>query len=89
RTVRDEIGRGVLGPRHRAFLTRLDGVLQSAVIVTRIPSERAHLLDLEFYRESTPRGCLEHTIVEIIRRLAAEGDTSFSFGGTFGVRITG
>nr|BFE59933.1 hypothetical protein GCM10020063_044590 [Dactylosporangium thailandense] len=88
-TVRDEIGRGVLAERHRMFLTHVDDELIAAVIVTRIPSEPGYLLDLEFYPHAMPRGGLEYTIVAIIERITAEGSTMFSFGGTFGVQVTG
>ncbi|WP_431874894.1 SDR family NAD(P)-dependent oxidoreductase [Micromonospora marina] len=86
--VREEIGGGTLDPRHRVFLTRVDGVLVNAVIVTRIPSERGYLLDLEFYADEMPAGGLEWAIVRIIELTAAEGCTSFSFGASFGVAIT-
>ncbi|WP_308258573.1 SDR family NAD(P)-dependent oxidoreductase [Saccharothrix obliqua] len=86
--VREEIRTGRLDPRHRMFLTHVDDELVNAIIVTRIPSEQGYLLDLEFYPDSMPAGGLEHAIVEIIRRTAAEGCTSFSFGASFGVAIT-
>ncbi|MFJ6955983.1 phosphopantetheine-binding protein, partial [Micromonospora aurantiaca (nom. illeg.)] len=86
--VREEIGGGTLDPRHRVFLTRVDDVLVNAVIVTRIPSERGYLLDLEFYADEMPAGGLEWAIVRIIEVTAAEGCTSFSFGASFGVAIT-
>ncbi|MEU8367268.1 SDR family NAD(P)-dependent oxidoreductase [Micromonospora tulbaghiae] len=86
--VREEIGGGTLDPRHRVFLTRVDDVLVNAVIVTRIPSERGYLLDLEFYADEMPAGGLEWAIVRIIELTAAEGCTSFSFGASFGVAIT-
>ncbi|MEU3039543.1 SDR family NAD(P)-dependent oxidoreductase [Streptomyces diastaticus] len=86
-TVRDEIGRGVLGERHRMFLTYAGGELHNAVIVTRIPSEDGYLLDLEFYSGAAPRGSLEYTIVRIIGLLVAEGRTLFSFGASLGVRF--
>ncbi|XVV00821.1 alpha/beta fold hydrolase [Actinosynnema sp. CA-248983] len=86
--VREEIGTGRLDPRHRVFLTYVDDDLVNAVIVTRIPSEAGYLLDLEFYPDSMPAGGLEHAIVKIIEKTAAEGCTSFSFGASFGVAIT-
>ncbi|MFG1935976.1 SDR family NAD(P)-dependent oxidoreductase [Micromonospora tulbaghiae] len=86
--VREEVGGGTLDPRHRVFLTRVDDVLVNAVIVTRIPSERGYLLDLEFYADEMPAGGLEWAIVRIIELTAAEGCTSFSFGASFGVAIT-
>lgn len=86
-TVRDEIGRGILAARHRMFLTYLDDRMVSAVIVTKIPSEDGYLLDLEFYPEDAPLGSLDHTVVQIIERTAAEGCTVFSFGGSFGAKV--
>ncbi|MEV6905355.1 GNAT family N-acetyltransferase, partial [Amycolatopsis sp. NPDC051372] len=86
-TVRDEIGRGILAARHRMFLTYLDDRMVSAVIVTKIPSEDGYLLDLEFYPEDAPLGSLDHTVVKIIERTAAEGCTVFSFGGSFGAKV--
>ncbi|MEU6153492.1 SDR family NAD(P)-dependent oxidoreductase [Actinosynnema sp. NPDC047251] len=86
--VREEIRTGRLDPRHRMFLTSVDGELVNAIIVTRIPSEQGYLLDLEFYPDSMPAGGLEHAIVEIIATTAAEGCTSFSFGASFGVAIS-
>ncbi len=84
--VSEEIGRGQLAPRHRMFLTRVDGELASAIIVTKIPSESGWLLDLEFYPKEAPLGGLEFAIVRIIEKLAAEGVEIFSFGASFGVR---
>ncbi|MGW0013577.1 alpha/beta fold hydrolase [Streptomyces tendae] len=84
--VSEEIGRGQLAERHRMFLTRVDGELASAVIVTKIPSESGWLLDLEFYPKEAPLGGLEFAIVRIIERLAAEGVEIFSFGASFGVK---
>ncbi|MGW0551020.1 SDR family NAD(P)-dependent oxidoreductase [Streptomyces altiplanensis] len=86
--VREELANGRLDARHRMFLTRVNGELASAVIVTRIPSEPGHLLDLEFYPADAPRGGLEYAIVEILRRLRAEGAQLFSFGASFGVKLT-
>ncbi|SCE73393.1 SDR family NAD(P)-dependent oxidoreductase [Micromonospora tulbaghiae] len=87
RTVRAELLAGRLQPRHRMFLTHLDGRPVNAVIVTRIPSENGHLLDLEFYAADAPMGGLDYAIVRIIETLAAEGDTMFSFGATIGAKI--
>ncbi|MFE4022435.1 alpha/beta fold hydrolase, partial [Streptomyces sp. NPDC059101] len=86
-TVRDEIGRGILAPRHRMFLTYVDDRLVNAVIVTKIPSEDGYLLDLEFYPRDAPLGGLDHTVVKIIEQTAAEGCTVFSFGGSFGAKV--
>ncbi|WP_329213072.1 SDR family NAD(P)-dependent oxidoreductase [Streptomyces sp. NBC_01485] len=84
--VREEICQGRLAERHRMFLTRMDGKLSSAIIVTKIPSEPGYLLDLEFYPGDAPIGGLEYAIVEIIGHLAAEGVEIFSFGASFGVK---
>ncbi|MEU3260649.1 alpha/beta fold hydrolase [Streptomyces albidoflavus] len=86
-TVRDEIGRGVLQPRHRMFLTYVDDRMVNAVIVTKIPSEPGYLLDLEFYPKDAPLGGLDYAVVQIIERTAGEGCTVFSFGGSFGAKI--
>ncbi|WP_198520502.1 SDR family NAD(P)-dependent oxidoreductase [Kitasatospora sp. CB02891] len=86
-TVRDEIGRGLLQPRHRMFLTYVDDRMVNAVIVTKIPSEPGYLLDLEFYPQDAPLGGLDYAVVAIIERTAAEGSTVFSFGGSFGAKI--
>ncbi|HEX4954746.1 MAG TPA: SDR family NAD(P)-dependent oxidoreductase [Thermoanaerobaculia bacterium] len=85
--VRREIERGVLDPRHRIFLTRLDGRLVNAVIITRLPSESSYLLDLELYPPDMPLGGLELAITRIFARLVEEGSTSFSFGASFGVKV--
>ncbi|MFD0395927.1 phosphatidylglycerol lysyltransferase domain-containing protein [Streptomyces nogalater] len=87
--VGEEIGRGQLAERHRMFLTRVDGELASAIIVTKIPSESGWLLDLEFYPKEAPLGGLEFAIVRIIEKLAAEGVEIFSFGASFGVKAGG
>ncbi|WP_267897647.1 alpha/beta fold hydrolase [Actinokineospora spheciospongiae] len=86
-TVREEIGHGVLAPRHRMFLTSVADRIVSAVIVTKIPSQAGYLLDLEFYRHDMPLGGLEWTVVKIIERTVAEGATVFSFGGSFGAKV--
>lgn len=86
-TVRGEIMTGTLDERHRMFLTTVDGVLANAIIVTHIPSENGYLLDLEFYGAKAPAGGLEFAIIRIFDKLIAEGDTFFSFGGTFGVKV--
>ncbi|MBO9489818.1 SDR family NAD(P)-dependent oxidoreductase [Endozoicomonas sp. G2_1] len=83
--VKKEISNGILGTGHRMFLTRLDGRLSNAIIITKIPSENGYLLDLEFYDKSEPIGGLEFAIVEIFERLIEEKCDMFSFGGTFGV----
>jgi myxalamid-type polyketide synthase MxaE and MxaD len=44
-------------------------------------------MDLEFYRQTTPAGCLEFAITEIISQLAAERHTYFSLGGSFGTQL--
>ncbi|MET9971385.1 phosphopantetheine-binding protein, partial [Streptomyces sp. NPDC006356] len=85
--VREELERGRLASRHRMFLTRVNGELASAVIVTRIPSEPGYLLDLEFYPADAPRGGLEYAIVDILHRLREEGAEVFSFGASFGVKL--
>ncbi|WP_347879291.1 SDR family NAD(P)-dependent oxidoreductase [Burkholderia sp. BCC0419] len=86
-TVRHEIGAGILAKRHRLFLTRVDGLIVAAIIVTKIPSENGYLLDLEFFGDAMGDGGLDYTIVAIIERLAQEGVQMFSFGATLGVVV--
>ncbi|MBM7494186.1 acyl transferase domain-containing protein/enoyl-CoA hydratase/carnithine racemase/pimeloyl-ACP methyl ester carboxylesterase/tryptophanase/acyl carrier protein [Micromonospora luteifusca] len=85
--VRSDLARGALPDAHRLFLTRLNGDLMAAVVVTRMASEFGYLLDVEFYRRKMPLGGLEFTIVHIIDTVRAEGATIFSFGATFGVQV--
>jgi acyl transferase domain-containing protein/tryptophanase/pimeloyl-ACP methyl ester carboxylesterase/acyl carrier protein/SAM-dependent methyltransferase len=85
--VREELSGGNLAGRHRMFLTRLDGRLVSAIIITKIPSEAGYLLDLEFYPGDMPLGGLEHAIVRILEQLRDEGYPLFSFGASFGVKL--
>ncbi|MEO3808343.1 SDR family NAD(P)-dependent oxidoreductase [Sphaerisporangium sp. B11E5] len=86
--VRREIEGGSLDTRrHRMFLTYRDDVLTNAVIITKIPSENAYLLDAEFYPKDMPLGGLEYAITRIIELLVAEGVTMFSFGASFGVQM--
>lgn len=85
--VRAEIAQGILTDRNRVFLMSVDGRTMAAVIITKIPSENGYLLDLEFFGDEMADGGLDYTVVEIIRRLAAEGYDMFSFGATLGVII--
>jgi len=85
--VRAEIAQGIMADQHRIYLTVVDRNIVAAVIVTKIPSENGYLLDLEFFSDEMADGGLDYTIVEIIRRLAAEGCDMFSFGATLGVVI--
>ena len=87
-TAREEILAGTLHPRHRLFLTRLDGVLQNVVLISPLSDrDNGYLMDLEFYGDDMPRGGLEFAIVHIIKVLADEGRKVFSMGGTYGCRI--
>lgn len=86
--VREEILTGSLHPQHRIFLTRLDGVLQNVILVSRMSGElNGYLMDLEFYPREMPLGGLEFAIVRIIETLVAEGCDLLSLGGTYGVRL--
>jgi acyl transferase domain-containing protein/pimeloyl-ACP methyl ester carboxylesterase/acyl carrier protein/SAM-dependent methyltransferase len=85
--VREEIRTGRLAERHRVFLTYRNGEIVNAIVITRMGSENGYLLDVEFYPPDAPLGGLETAIVLIIEKLQAEGDTVFSFGASFGVRI--
>nr|ASV46897.1 beta-ketoacyl synthase [uncultured bacterium] len=86
-TVRKEVAQGIMADRHRVFLTYVDGEMLAAVVVTKIPSENGYLLDLEFFGDKMEDGGLDYTIIEIIKRLAAEGCELFSFGATLGVVV--
>ena len=85
--VREEIRAGRLAERHRAFLTYRNSELVNAIVVTRMGSENGYLLDVEFYPPDAPPGGMESAVARIIEQLLAEGDTVFSFGASFGVRI--
>ncbi|NUT44685.1 MAG: aminotransferase class I/II-fold pyridoxal phosphate-dependent enzyme, partial [Thermoactinospora sp.] len=85
--VKQEIAEGRLDRRHRVFLTYLDDTLVNAIVITKIPSENAYLLDVEFYSKDMPLGGLEFAITKIIEVLVAEGITMFSFGASFGVEV--
>ncbi|MBL8261487.1 MAG: SDR family NAD(P)-dependent oxidoreductase [Xanthomonadaceae bacterium] len=86
--VRQEILAGSLHPQHRIFLTRLDGVLQNVILISKMSGElNGYLMDLEFYPREMPLGGLEFAIVRIIETLAAEGCDLLSLGGTYGVRL--
>ncbi|MBX3711508.1 MAG: SDR family NAD(P)-dependent oxidoreductase [Lysobacter sp.] len=86
--VREEILAGSLHPQHRIFLTRLDGVLQNVILISKVSDAlNGYLMDLEFYPREMPLGGLEFAIVRIIETLVAEGCDLFSLGGTYGVRL--
>ncbi len=88
KAARQEILDGTLHPRHRLFLTRVDGVLQNVVLISPLRTQdNGYLMDLEFYGPGMPRGGLEFAIVGIIDKLRAEGRTLLSLGGTYGCRI--
>ncbi|HSK64911.1 MAG TPA: SDR family NAD(P)-dependent oxidoreductase [Pyrinomonadaceae bacterium] len=86
-TLKDDIRRGRLDPRLRLFLTYCNDRLDSVVLISPAVATNGYLLDLEFYRETGPQGCLEFTIVEIIRTLADEGRAYLSLGGSFGTQL--
>ncbi|MFZ5638598.1 MAG: SDR family NAD(P)-dependent oxidoreductase [Pseudomonadota bacterium] len=86
--VRAEILAGALGADHRLFLTRLDGTLQNAILITEMSGElNGYLMDLEFYPPEMPLGGLEFAIANIISILAAEGRDMLSLGGTYGCKL--
>lgn len=85
--VRREIGDGILADDHRVFLTRVDDTVVAAIVITRMPSEKGYLLDLEFSSDEMPNGGLDYSIVRIIEQLRDEGGTTFSFGATLGVHV--
>ncbi|HEX5884362.1 MAG TPA: SDR family NAD(P)-dependent oxidoreductase, partial [Pyrinomonadaceae bacterium] len=86
-TLKEDIRRGRLDPRLRLFLTYCNERLDSVVLISPAVAANGYLLDLEFYRETSPQGCLEFTIVEIIRTLANEGRSYLSLGGSFGTQL--
>ncbi|GAA3897334.1 hypothetical protein GCM10022244_04510 [Streptomyces gulbargensis] len=86
--ARELIRAGKLPERHRIFLTYRDDRLLSAIVLAALPAENGYLLDVEFYPRDLPLGGLEFSLVEIVRRLAAEGAEVLSFGGSFGVEVT-
>lgn len=86
-TVSAEIAQGIMADQHRVFLTKVDEEIIAAIVITKIPSEKGYLLDLEFYGDKMENGGLDYTIVEIIKILADEDVELFSFGATFGVEI--
>lgn len=86
-TLREDVRRGALGPDHRVFLTKLDGVVIAALVLTGMQSENGYLLDVEFYRRDMALGGLEYALVKIIEVLRAESVAVFSFGATFGVKV--
>jgi NAD(P)-dependent dehydrogenase (short-subunit alcohol dehydrogenase family)/aryl carrier-like protein len=87
KTLKDDIRHGRLDHRLRLFLTYSNEHLDSVVMISPAVAANGYLLDLEFYRETSPPGCLEFTIVEIIRTLAAEGRSFLSLGGSFGTQL--
>ncbi len=86
-TLKEDIRRGQLDSRLRLFLTYCNERLDSVVLISPAVATNGYLLDLEFYRETSPQGCLEFTIVEIIRTLANEGRSYLSLGGSFGTLL--
>jgi pimeloyl-ACP methyl ester carboxylesterase len=86
-TVRSEVAQGIMADRHRVYLTVVDDEIVAAVVITKIPSENGYLLDLEFFGDKMTDGGLDYTIVQILKRLAAEGCDTFSFGATLGVVV--
>jgi pimeloyl-ACP methyl ester carboxylesterase/acyl carrier protein len=86
--LRDDVLRGAAGRYHRVYLTRLDDQLVNVIILTETPAKPGYVLDMELYPETAPAGGLEYGIVSVINQLRDEGHTSFSFGPTFGVKIS-
>jgi polyketide synthase PksN len=86
--VRAEVLAGTIAADHRLFLTYLDDTLQNVVLITRMSGrEPRYLMDLEFYPPEMPLGGLEFAIVEIVRKLVAEGCDLLSLGGTYGCKF--
>jgi len=86
--VKEEVLRGTLAPEHRLFLTYLDDTLQNVILVSPLSHTlNGYLMDLEFYGPEMPLGGLEFAIVRIIEKLASEGRSLLSLGGTYGCRI--
>jgi len=81
------IAAGRLPERCRMFVTRRDDVVDSAVVLSRMPAANGYLMDLEFYRSDMPPGGLEFAIWQIRQALAAESVEMFSLGSTFGTSL--
>lgn len=86
--VKEEILAGTLSPRHRIFLTSVDGVVQNVILISAMAGEQnGYLMDLEFYPPDMPLGGLEFAIVKIIEVLVSEGCDMLSLGGTYGCKL--
>lgn len=81
--IRAEIRGGLRPESRRYFAAWREGRLQALLLLARFAAHRGSLLDLEFYDESSAPGATEHAIVEIISRLAVEGETVLSLGGSY------
>lgn len=79
-----------LGPTEqarRAYLIQRDGELDGLVLLSPSPDSHGYLMDMEFYAENVPQGCMEFGVVTLIERLAAEGFQTFSLGLTLGTQL--
>ena len=72
---------------NRTFLTHRNERLECAILLSPAPQEHGYLMDLEFYGADTPLGCLEYSIVEIVRQLVHEGYEYLGLGGTYGTAL--
>ncbi|MEM7050085.1 MAG: SDR family NAD(P)-dependent oxidoreductase [Acidobacteriota bacterium] len=85
--LKGQILAGAVDPRSRLFLTRRDGFLEGAVLLSPAEVNAGYLMDLEFYGAESPLGCLEFTVVQIIARLLDDGYSYLSLGGTYGTML--
>ena len=80
-----ELEQGAQPKATRIFVTLVNGDIVLAVVLSALGAESGYLLDLEFYDEGMPSGCLEYTIIEISSALKTENIDTFSLGATFGI----
>lgn len=85
--LKQEVLAGKLDPKYRIFLTRREGSIDSVILLAPIEAKNGYLLDLEFYTDQMPSGCLEYSIVNTMEQLKSEGITYYSLGSTFGIRM--
>jgi len=69
----------------RMFLVQRDAMLDAIILISPSPAMGGWLLDMEFYRQGMPMGCMELGILEIWDKLQEEGHGILSLGLTAGV----
>lgn len=85
--LQQQIRQNTLPAGHRLFLIRQEGMLDGAIFLAPAGARNGYLMDLEFYRDAVPLGCLEFGIVNILEQLRTEGRTYFSLGATLGTEL--